>query len=62
MAGIHVLRNANLGTWKGLNERVLAGSADLVRAFHPDLASSRGTRHLVDLARTAGVPVRVFAR
>lgn len=47
--------------WKGLNERMLASGADLVLAFHPDIANSRGSGHLLDLARTAGVPVRVHA-
>jgi hypothetical protein len=45
--------------WKGLNERMLAGGIELVLAFHADLASSRGTRHLVELARAAGVEVRL---
>ena len=49
-----------LGAWKGLNERMLASGAVLVLAFHPDLARSRGTRHLVGLARAAGIEVRVF--
>ena len=48
------------GAWKGLNERMLASGAALVLAFHPDLARSRGTRHLVGLARAAGIEVRVF--
>jgi len=47
--------------WKGLNERMLASGAVLVLAFHLSLASSRGTRHLVEIARAAGVEVRVFA-
>ena len=48
------------GAWKGLNERMLASGAVMVLAFHADLARSRGTRHLVELARTAGIEVRVF--
>jgi hypothetical protein len=55
-------RRFKRGAWKGLNERMLASGADLVLAFHADLASSRGTRHLVDLARKAGVKVLVLAR
>jgi hypothetical protein len=47
--------------WKGLNERMLASGAVLVLAFHADLAASKGTRHLVELAREAGVEARVFA-
>jgi hypothetical protein len=48
------------GAWKGLNERMLASEAVLVLAFHADLARSRGTKHLVELARAAGIEVRVF--
>lgn len=47
--------------WKGLNERMLAGGADLVLVFHPDLSTSRGSKHMAELAERAGVPVRVFA-
>jgi hypothetical protein len=32
---------------------------DLVLAFHPALEQAKGTRHMVELARKAGVPVRV---
>jgi len=48
------------GAWKGLNERMLASEAVLVLAFHADLAKSRGTKHLVGLARAAGIEVRIF--
>jgi hypothetical protein len=48
------------GAWKGLNERMLASGAVLVLAFHGDLARSRGTKPLVELARAAGIEVRVF--
>ena len=48
------------GAWKGLNERMLASGAVLVLAFHADLARSRGTKHLVELAREAGIEVRLF--
>ena len=47
--------------WKGLNERMLASGAVLVLAFHPDIAASQGSKHLIELARAAGVEVRVFA-
>lgn len=47
--------------WKGLNERMLASGAVLVLAFHPAIEESRGTRHVVELARAAGVEVRLFA-
>jgi hypothetical protein len=49
------------GAWKGLNERMLASGAVLVLAFHPAIETSRGTRHLVEIARAAGVEVRVFS-
>jgi hypothetical protein len=48
------------GAWKGLNERMLAAGATLVLAFHPDLEKSRGSKHLVELARAAGITVQVF--
>lgn len=47
--------------WKGLNERMLASGAVLVLAFHPDIATSQGTGHLIELARAAGVEVIVHA-
>jgi hypothetical protein len=47
--------------WKGLNERMLASGANLVLAFHPDVESSHGSRHLIELARAAAVEVRMFA-
>jgi hypothetical protein len=53
-------RRYRRAAWKGLNERMLAAGADLVLAFHPDGEASRGTGHLVGLARAAGVEVRVF--
>lgn len=46
--------------WKGLNERMLAG-ADLVLVFHPAVHASRGSLHLLELARAAAVPARVIA-
>jgi hypothetical protein len=46
--------------WRGLNERMLAAGAAVVLAFHPALENSRGTSHLVELARAAGIEVRVF--
>jgi hypothetical protein len=53
-------RRYGLGAWKGLNERMLASGAELVLAFHPDIASSKGTGHMVALARAAGVAVQVI--
>lgn len=47
--------------WKGLNERMLARAADLLLVFHPDVEASRGSKHMAELARAAGVEVRVFA-
>jgi hypothetical protein len=48
------------GAWKGLNERMLESGVGLVLAFHPDIDSSRGTKHLVELARVAGVEFRII--
>jgi hypothetical protein len=47
--------------WKGLNERMLLSGAELVLVFHPDFETSKGSKHMADLARAANVEVRVFA-
>lgn len=44
------------------NERMLARKPDAVIAFHADLANSRGTAHMVRIARHAGVPVWVAVK
>ena len=49
------------GAWKGLNERMLATGCGLILVFHPDIAASRGSGHLIGLAEVAKVEVRVFA-
>ena len=42
------------------NEQMLRdGKADAVVAFHDDLASSKGTKHMVEFARMMGKPVWV---
>ncbi|MDK2123877.1 SLOG family protein [Parachitinimonas caeni] len=46
--------------WKGLNERMLARGVQLVLAFHPNIEASRGTRHMVEIARAAKVEVQIF--
>jgi hypothetical protein len=48
------------GAWKGLNERMLASGALRVLAFHPAIADSHGTKHLVAIARAKGIEVQVF--
>lgn len=49
--------------WKGLNERMLATGPSMVLAFHADIDSSRGTRHLIHLAGAMdGIRVLLFAR
>lgn len=49
--------------WKGLNERMLATGPSLILAFHADIDSSRGTRHLIKLAKGMdGIRVLLFAR
>jgi hypothetical protein len=47
--------------WKGLNERMLAGGAQLVLVFHPDFEASKGSKHMAEVAALACVEVRVFA-
>lgn len=47
--------------WKGLNERMLARGAVRVLVFHPDIDASRGSKHMAELARAAGVEVLVFS-
>lgn len=47
--------------WKGLNERMLLSGAGLVLVFHPAFEQSNGSKHMAELARRAGVEVRVFA-
>jgi len=54
-------RRYRRGAWKGLNERMLACGAERVLVFHPDIAASRGSKHLAGLARAAGVEVLVFS-
>ena len=47
----------------GLNERMLAGGAELVLVFHAKLYApdaAHGSKHLIALATAAGVEVRGF--
>lgn len=53
-------RRYRRAAWKGLNERMLACGAELVLVFHPDVDASRGSKHIAQLARAAGVEVLVF--
>jgi hypothetical protein len=39
---------------------MLAAKPDLVLAFHADLAHSKGTKHMVGIARKAGIPVEII--
>jgi hypothetical protein len=48
------------GAWKALNERMLATEVELVLVFHPDIDASRGSKHLIQLARAASIEVQVF--
>jgi len=43
------------------NMKMLKLGADLVVAFHDNLAASRGTKHMVSIAEKAGIPVWKFA-
>lgn len=36
------------------------GKPDLVLAFHNDLSKSKGTKHMVTIARQRGIEVRVY--
>jgi hypothetical protein len=56
-----VARHGKKLAWKGLNERMLASGAVLILAFHPTIEESRGTGHLIELARAAGVEVIIHA-
>lgn len=49
------------GAWKALNERMMASGVVRVLVFHPAIEKSRGSAHLVGLARGSGVDVSVFA-
>jgi hypothetical protein len=41
-------------------EMLQHGAPDLVLAFHCNLSTSRGTKHMVGIAKKAGVPVQVI--
>ncbi len=53
-------RRYRRGAWKGLNERMLSSGVDLVLAFHPAVDKSRGTKHLLKIAKEAGISVKVI--
>lgn len=42
------------------NEEMLKMGIDLVVAFHDDIRKSRGTKHMVGIARRDGVPVKLI--
>jgi hypothetical protein len=42
------------------NQRMLDSGIDLVVAFHDDIRNSKGTKHMVGIARKAGVPVKLI--
>ena len=42
------------------NKQMLDENPDLVLAFHPNIAKSKGTGHMVRIARAKGTPVEVF--
>ena len=43
------------------NQLMLDQNPDLVLAFHPDIANSKGTGHMVRIAKAKGVKVEVFS-
>lgn len=44
------------------NKLMVKSGLDLVLAFHPNLAVSRGTKNMVSQCRKAGLTVQVFKR
>ena len=44
------------------NQKMLDQNPDLVLAFHPNINISKGTRHMVKIAREKGVRVEVFEK
>jgi hypothetical protein len=48
------------GAWKRLNERIIASGVTRVLVFHPAIEASRGSGHLITMARAAGIEVCVF--
>jgi hypothetical protein len=44
------------------NQQMLDAGPDLVVAFHPNIAESKGTRDMVMRAGRAGIPVRLVLR
>ena len=53
-------RRFNRGAWKGLNERMLASGVDFILAFHPAIEKSRGTKHLLGLAKDLKIPSKII--
>lgn len=43
------------------NKKMLNMGIDLVLAFHEDISRSRGTKHMVSIAKQAGVVVKVLS-
>lgn len=43
------------------NKLMLDQKPDLVLAFHPNIGISKGTSHMIGIARAAGVKVEIFA-
>jgi len=43
------------------NKEMLDAGADLVLAFHKDFANSKGTKHMVTIARKAGITTYVYS-
>jgi len=41
-------------------EMLTEGKPDEVWAFHADIEASKGTKHMVKIAKQAGVPVKIF--
>ena len=56
----HYATKCNFAGIRRNREMLYEGKPDLVVAFHPTLATSRGTLDMVTLARKEGVPTFVF--
>jgi hypothetical protein len=43
------------------NRQMLDSKPDLVLAFHDNLEESRGTKHMVEIAKKAGIETKLFS-
>ena len=43
------------------NKKMLSMRPMVVLAFHADISQSKGTKHMIEIARKAGIETRVFS-